>query len=170
MYDAVVPPFLLALSNLKSILTKAEANLKDRQIDPEALLRFRLYPDQFHLIRQVQTAADLARRGAVHLAGRTPEVIEDSEKCFGDLYVRLDASTRTIEALATKDFEGAAQRLITIPPGSKDGIVMRGDQCLYTFIYPGLHFHMTTAYAILRHNGVPLGKNDYLGALATISS
>lgn len=166
-HAACVPPIVHALSSFHAFLERASQDLEARDIDQSYILSARVAPDMFSLTRQVQIAADIARRGAIRLAGQEPSSIEDTEQSFGDLLARIQRSIQDIQALDPSDFQGAQDRTVQAPAGRGKTIPMPGASYLLNFVLPNLHFHMSTAYNILRQNGVPLGKRDYLGAPET---
>lgn len=152
--------FLGALSN---ILTKAEAHCEAKGIKPEALLQFRLYPDMFPLVKQVQLACDFAARAAARLAGQDPASFPDTETSFAELQGRIAAARGYIDGFADAAYDGWANREITLKVGGRD-MTFSGEAFLLGYSLPQFHFHATTAYDILRHNGVEIGKRDYMGA------
>lgn len=157
---AVYDHFLGALS---AILTRAEAHCTAREIAPEALLQARLFPDMYPLIRQVQLACDFAARGAARLAGEAPRPFPDTETTFAELQDRISAARSYITAFPVEAFQGAETREITLRMGGRDRTI-QGEDFLDGYSLPQFHFHLTTAYALLRHNGLELAKRDYLGA------
>lgn len=162
LYQVSAPEFARILGNLKGILNKAAAHADARKIDHNALLQARLYPDMFPLLRQVQASCDNAKGSAARLAGVAVPVFEDNEKTFADLIARIDKTIAFINGLQPEQFEGAEDRKIELTfPGTT--LTFTGLTYLNTFALPNVHFHATTAYAILRHNGVEIGKGDYLG-------
>jgi len=163
MFQASVPPLIRALNNLAAILEKGAAHAETRKIDPAVLINSRLYPDMFPLGRQVQIASDVARRGAARLAGLEAPRMEDNETTFAELIARLHSATAYLETLTPEQIDGSEQRSITIPIGKDRTMVMEGQSFLFYFVLPNVYFHVTTAYDILRHCGVELGKIDYLG-------
>lgn len=152
--------FLNALSN---ILAKAEAHCTAKNIKPEALIQFRLYPDMFPLVKQVQLACDFASRAAARMAGEEPRSFADTESDFGELQARIAAALAYIGSFTDAQYEGWADRKITLKVAGQD-MTFKGEQFLQGYSLPQFHFHLTTAYAILRHNGVELGKRDYMAA------
>ncbi|WAC61945.1 DUF1993 domain-containing protein [Pseudoxanthomonas sp. SL93] len=163
MYQASIPVFTRALRNLKHVLQKGEAYAQERGFDANVLLQARLYPDMLPLVRQVQIATDNAKFGAARLTGTESPRFEDNETSFAELYDRL---TRVIEYLGTFDeaaFAGSEDREVTVPTRSRGDLKFDGRGYLLGFATPNVYFHVTTAYAILRHNGVPVGKQDFLG-------
>lgn len=163
MFDASVPGLLQGLKGLKTALAKAEAHAEARKIEPDALLQARLYPDMFTLVRQVQIATDFAKGAAGRLAGAELPVFEDVETSFADLKARVAKAVAFIEGLAPAQFEGAETREVSL---NRRGQVVSftGRDYLLLQALPNFWFHVTTAYAILRHNGVELSKSDYMGA------
>ncbi|WP_395543214.1 DUF1993 family protein [Neotabrizicola sp. sgz301269] len=157
---AVYDRFLGALA---AILGKAEAHCAARGIKPEALLQDRLFPDMFPLVKQVQLACDFAARGAARLAGEMPKSFPDTETSFGELQARIAAARDYMAGFDAPAYDGAEARGITIKIGGADR-TLTGEDFLDFYSLPQFHFHLTTAYAILRHNGVELGKRDYMGA------
>jgi hypothetical protein len=162
MYRASLPVFVRALENLKAILAKAAAHAASRKLDPLVLTGARLYPDMFPLARQVQIACDTAKNSAARLAGVEPPKHEDTEESFDELQARLDKTLAYLRGFEPKQLEGSEERAIKMPaPGGE--VSFRGEDYLLYFALPNLFFHATTAYAILRHDGVELGKLDFLG-------
>lgn len=162
LFDEFVPPLAHALSALSRVLEKGEAHAAARRIDESVFLSSRLYPDMFALTRQVQIACDQARRGAIRLAGREPDSVPDTEASFADLRARIARTIAALQALTPADFDGAEARTITFKAGPRD-ISFTGADYIRRWILPNYYFHATTVYAILRHNGVELGKADFLG-------
>ncbi|MEH7827355.1 DUF1993 domain-containing protein [Gemmobacter denitrificans] len=152
-----------SLGALAAILAKAEAHCAAGKIPPEALLQFRLYPDMFPLTRQVQLACDFAARACARLAGEPPRSFPDTETSFAELQDRIRTARAYIAGFDPARFQDAAERVITFPAGGQE-MQMSGADFLSIFATPQLHFHLTTAYNILRHNGVVIGKRDYMGA------
>jgi len=164
MYQASVPMMIRMLTNLKGILAKAATHARDKKIDEAVLLGARLYPDMFPLTRQVQVASDFARRTAARLAGREPLALEDNEKTFDELIARLDRSIEYARSIPAGEIDGSEAREIVFPVRGQPK-KLTGTRYLCDFALPNFFFHVTTAYAILRHNGVEIGKADYIGAL-----
>ena len=163
MYDASVPCLCRALSNLVGVLEKAAAHAETRGIDPTVLIQSRLYPDMFPLVRQVQIAADLSRRGVARLAGVEAPAVEDRETSFPELIQRLQGAIAYLKDFTPDQINGTEEKSITVPIGGGQFMTMAGWPFLSFFVLPNVLFHVTTAYAILRHNGVELGKRDFLG-------
>lgn len=162
MYQASVPALIRSLNNLAAILEKGAAHAEAKKIDPAVLINSRLYPDMFPLGRQVQIASDIARRGAARLAGLEAPKLEDDETTFAQLIDRLHQVIAYLESLTAEQIDGSEEKSITLPVG-KDTMTFEGLSYLLYFILPNVYFHVTTAYDILRHCGVELGKGDYLG-------
>jgi hypothetical protein len=151
------------LTQLDKWLEAAEAFAKAKSFEPNLFLGFRLAPDQFAFARQVQTACDTAKLAAARLAGRDAPSHADTEQTLGELRARVGTVLTYLNGFSAKDFEGAATRVVTQPRW--EGKVMNGANYFLEHAVPNFFFHVTHAYAILRHNGVPVGKRDYLGAL-----
>jgi hypothetical protein len=162
MYLASVPTFTRVLGNLAAILEKAAAHAESKKLDPAVLVNARLYPDMFPLFKQVQIAADAAKGGAARLAGVEPPAYEDNETSFAELVARVRKTVSYLETLKPEQFEGSEDRTVTWQTRSATKS-MQGMPYLLNHVLPNLYFHVTTAYGILRHNGVELGKGDFLG-------
>jgi hypothetical protein len=166
MYKASVPQLDRALHNLSAIIDKAQAHASGRKIDPQVLLSMRLYPDMFPFIRQVQTATDFAKAIVSRLRGQEPPKWDDSEKTFDELKRRIDKACKLLSEVEPSDLDGSETRDITITVGGSRTMQFTGDDYLLYFAMPNFYFHVTTAYAILRHAGVELGKSDFIGPLS----
>jgi hypothetical protein len=162
MYQASVPAIIHSLNNLIAILEKGATHAEAKKIDPLVLISSRLYPDMFPLTRQVQIASDIARRGVAKLAGLEAPQIEDTETSFPELIARLQKTTAYLETFTPEQIDGSEEKSISLPIG-KETMNFQGLPFLNYFILPNVYFHVTTAYDILRHNGVELGKRDFLG-------
>jgi hypothetical protein len=162
MYDASVPVFRQMLASLAAILAKAEVHAHERKIDPAALLQARLFPDMFPLTRQVQVAADFAKGACARLAGVEVPRFEDTEQTFGELQQRIAKVLAFIDDLPRVAFDASAERDITTGNGA-NAKQFKGQPYLLHYALPHFYFHTTTAYAILRHNGVEVGKKDFIG-------
>ena len=162
MYQASVPAFLAMLKALTAILDKAEAYAADRNIDPEVLLNWRLTPDMFPLVRQIQIAADFAKGTTARLAGAEVPKYTDDEKSFAEIKARIAKTVKFVERFSAKDIDGSEDRAITLPVGGQE-MLFKGEAYLVRFALPNFYFHATTAYAILRRCGVDIGKHDFLG-------
>ncbi|MFL6652302.1 MAG: DUF1993 family protein [Sulfurifustaceae bacterium] len=162
MYQASVPVFVRGLTNLAAILDKAAAHAEARKIDPSVLINARLYPDMFPLSRQVQIATDNAKGPAARLAGVEVPKYEDNEKTFPELRARVQKTIDFLKTFKPEQIDGSEERTITLPLRS-NSVTFQGMQYLLAFALPQFFFHVTTAYGILRHNGIEIGKQDYLG-------
>jgi hypothetical protein len=161
MYAATVPPLRLMLKNLSAVMAKAEAHCEARKIDPAAFLASRLYPDMLPFTRQVQIASDTAKGAGARLANVENPKFDDDETTFAELHARLDKTVAFLDSLTEAQFEGADTRTVTLPlrGGPRE---FTGADYLTTWAQPNFFFHVTTAYALLRHGGVDIGKSDYL--------
>ncbi|MEY4737138.1 MAG: hypothetical protein RL302_1457 [Pseudomonadota bacterium] len=164
MYTHSVPALKQMLTALKSILARADAHLAAKSIEPEALLRARLFPDMFPLIKQVQIAADFARGISARLAGVEVPVFEGKEQSFADLDILLDQTLAFIDGLAAAQFEGSEVKEVVLRPGTPKEKRLSGQAYLSNYGLPQFFFHVTTTYALLRHNGLDIGKRDYMGS------
>jgi uncharacterized protein len=162
MYQASVPAFLQQLTALSGVLDKAEAYAQAKQIDPAALLEARLFPDMFPLVRQVQITCDFAKGAPARLAGLELPVYADAEQSFIELQGRIGKTREFIRAIKPEQIDGSEGRDVTIRIAGKP-VTFKGQPYLVNFVLPNFYFHATTAYAILRHNGVDLGKRDFIG-------
>lgn len=162
MYSASVPVFQHMLRNLVHILDKAEAHAAARKIDPTALTGFRLAPDMLPFTRQVLIACDAAKNGVARLSGVEAPKFDDTETSFAELKARIGKTMEYLASVPANSMEGTEDRDITFPVGREKSLTMKGQAYLGTWMLPNFFFHVTTAYAILRHCGVELGKSDYL--------
>ena len=162
MYQASAPVCTRMLTSLSACLSKAATHCEEKKIDPNALLQARLYPDMFHLIKQVQIATDMAKGGVARLAGQEPPVYEDTEKTFADLIARIEKTIAFINTFKPTQIDGSEEKDIVLKMRSGEK-AFKGLAYLQAFVQGNLYFHVTTVYALLRHNGVDVGKNDYLG-------
>jgi hypothetical protein len=167
LYQASVPPCLHALGSLSASLIKAAAHCEARGIAPASLLQARLALDMFPLVRQVQIASDFGRSTPTRLAGLPHTRTPDEETSFAELQARIAAVVAFLGAFTPGQFEGAETREIVLPFPSGE-LRMTGLDFLQQFALPNLYFHTTTAYAIMRHNGVVLGKRDFIGGLTLL--
>lgn len=164
MYQASVPVFVQGLTGLGGVIDKAAAHAAERKIDPAALLQARLFPDMFPFTRQVQIATDFAKGGAARLAGVEFPACEDSETSFEELKARVDKTIAFLRTLEAGAVDGSEERDITLVRRGETSIV-KGQAYLLEQAMPNFYFHLTTAYAILRHNGVEVGKRNFLGTV-----
>ena len=162
--QACLPVFEIGLNALSAVLDKAAAYATAKKVDPAVLLGWRLAPDMFALARQVQVACDQAKNGAARLAGAEPPKFEDTETSLDQLKGRIAKTLAYIKGLDAKAIDASADREITFPLGPTKG-QMKGGDFLNHFVLPNFYFHLTAAYAIVRHCGVELGKRDFLGAI-----
>jgi hypothetical protein len=163
LYDATVPVFTKYLKNIEAWLDKTVAYAEQKKFDPEILMNARLAPDQHPFLRQVQSACDQAKWTSAKLAGKEGPSHPDTEKTIPELRQRLRTTTDYLATLKREDFNGAEER--TVSHKWMGGKAMRGGDYLDHFALPNFHFHLTTAYSILRHNGVSLAKSDFTGDL-----
>jgi hypothetical protein len=163
LYAASVPVFQQMLASLAGVLEKAEAHATARKIEPDALLQARLFPDMFALTRQVQVAVDFSKGVAARLAGVEPPVFPDTEKTFADLQALINKAQAFLASLQAEQIDGQEAREIVTRPGTPKEKRFTGQSYLLSYGLPQFFFHVTTAYAILRHNGVEIGKADFIG-------
>lgn len=163
LYAASVPVFKQMLNALSDVLNKAEAHATAKNIEPNALLQARLFPDMFPLVRQVQIAADFAKGITSRLAGVEVPSWADTEVTFADLQALISKTLAYIGAFDAAQFDGSEHREIVLRPGTPKEKRLVGNAYLQNYGLPQFFFHITTAYAILRHNGVDIGKRDYMG-------
>lgn len=164
MYQASIPVFISKLNNLSAILKKGEAYALARKIEPEVLVNARLYPDMFPLSRQIQIATDVVKGCAARLAGTEVASFPDTEKTFPELQARIAKTVELLKAFTPQQIDGSQQRKVTLKLKGKDTSFL-GQPYLLHFVLPNFYFHISMAYAILRHNGVDIGKADYLSDL-----
>jgi uncharacterized protein len=165
MSQASLPVFEIGLKALAAVLDKAEADASAKKIDSSVLLNSRLYPNMFALTRQVQIASDQAKNSSARLAGVEAPRYEDNETTIDQLKARIAKTVAYLKTLDPKQIDASADREITFPLGPTNKGRMKGDDYLNHFVLPNFYFHLTTAYAILRHCGVDIGKRDFLGAI-----
>lgn len=163
MYQASVPVFIRALSNLRVVLQKGEAFAIEKGFAPEVLVQTRLIADMLPLSRQVQIACDMAKNGSFRLAGVEAPVFDDDETTFAQLIARIDRTIEVIGGLRAEQIDGSESRAIHLKMRTGE-LNFEGQTYLLDFVLPNLFFHATTTYAILREAGVPIGKMDYIGA------
>jgi len=162
MYQASVPRFANILKNLSAILDKAQAHVEARKIDSAALTNFRLYPDMLPMKRQVQIACDTAKGAVARLAGAEVPKHDDTEETLAELKARIAKTIDLIQAFKPAQIDGSEDKNIHLKLGQRE-VDFKGMQYLLGHAIPNFYFHVTTAYDILRHNGVELGKRDYIG-------
>ena len=162
MYLASVPRLVNALNNLSHVLDKAQAHIEAKKLDPKTLLEFRLYPDMLSMTRQVQIASDTAKGLVARLAGLDNPVHEDNEQSIAELQARLAKTVTFMQSVSAAQIDGTEDKAIVIKRGDKE-THYKGMQFLLGHALPNVYFHSSMTYAILRHNGVEIGKRDYLG-------
>lgn len=162
MYQVSVPRFINILGNLSAILDKAQAHVEANKLDQSALTTYRLFPNMFTLARQVQIACDTAKGAVARLAGMDIPVNEDTEQTLAELKKRIATTIAFVQSIQPEQIDGSEDKDITLTRGEKS-TTYKGMQFLLGHALPNFYFHVTTAYNILRHNGVPVGKRDYLG-------
>jgi len=162
MHQASAPRFASTLRNLSAILDKAQAHAEAKKIDPLVLTRARLFPDMLPFTNQVQIACDTAKAAVARLAGVEIPKYEDTEQTFDELKARIAKTLAFVESVKTAQIDGAEDREVTMKLRGQD-VKFKGLQYLLFHAYPNFYFHVTTAYNILRHNGVEVGKRDYIG-------
>jgi len=162
MYQASAPRFSHGLRNLSALLDKAQGHCEAKKIEPAALTAFRLYPDMFPLARQVQIACDTAKGAVARLAGVEIPKHEDTEQTFAELRARIDKTVAFIDSVKPAQIDGSEEKEIVLKMRSGE-VRLAGLQYLMASATPNFYFHLTTAYNILRHNGVEIGKRDFLG-------
>lgn len=165
MHSASVPVFIRMFNNLDAWLEKAEAHAREKKFDTAVYLTARLAPDMLPFAKQIQIASDTAKFGVARLAGVESPKFEDNEATLAELRERVRKTVAFVESVPAAQIEGTEGKDVVVP--RRDGsITMKGEFYLKHFVLPNFYFHVTTVYALLRHNGVPLGKMDYLGAMA----
>ncbi|MBL0418951.1 DUF1993 domain-containing protein [Ramlibacter sp. AW1] len=164
MSSASLPIFKTMLGNLRNILDKAAAHAQARRFDPGNLTQYRLAPDMLPFTRQILIACDTARLGVSRISGVDTPRFEDDESTFDQLKARIDKTLEWLDSVPSDKLDGTEDKEITFPVGRESTRTMKGQAYLTHWLLPNFFFHVTTAYAILRHNGVELGKADYLGS------
>ena len=163
MYQSSIPALSRGLTNLRAILAKAASHCEARKIDPAVLIGFRLYPDMLPLVSQVRIACDMAKGSLNRLGGIEVPKYEDNEQTFAELDARIAKTLALLAAVTPAQIDGSEKRTVTIKTPKGD-LNFEGQSYLQFFLLPNLYFHCTTAYNILRHNGVEIGKFDFIGA------
>jgi uncharacterized protein len=163
MYINSVPVFKQLLNALKTVLAQADAHVVANSIEPDAFLQARLYPNMFPLVKKVQIAADFARGISARLAGVAVPNNEGKEKSFADLDALLTQTLESLDSADASKFEGSEKNEIVLRPGTPKEKKLTGQAYLTNYGLPQFLFHVTTTYAILRHNGLPIGKRDFMG-------
>jgi hypothetical protein len=162
MYQASAPRFARLLRNLSAILAKAQAHVEAKKLDAAALTGYRLFPDMFPLARQVQIACDQAKGAVARLAGTEPPKHEDTEQTIADLQARIAKTLDYVESLKPAQIDGSEEREVVLKLRAGE-LKFKGLDYLFNHAYPNFYFHVTTTYAMLRHNGVELAKKDFVG-------
>ncbi len=162
MYQASVPSFVRTLGNLSAILDKAQAHADAKKLDPAALTSYRLFPDMLPMTKQVQIACDAAKGLVARLSGLANPVHEDNEKTLAELQARIAKTLAFVQSVTPAQIDGTEDKDIVVKRGDTE-THYKGQQFLLGNALPNFYFHVTTAYNILRHNGVEIGKRDYLG-------
>jgi hypothetical protein len=162
MYQVSVPVFVRMLENLSRVVEKGAAHAEARKIEPAVLINSRLYPDMLPLSKQIQIATDMAKGCAARLAGHEPVKFEDNEASFAELQTRIAKTIEYLKTFSAKMIDGSEGKSITLPMRTGP-LTFTGMQYLLDFAHPNFYFHVTTAYNILRHCGVEIGKWDFLG-------
>ena len=163
MHTASIPVFKQILNSLHAILEKAEAHTAEKKLEPAALLQFRLFPDMLPFTRQIQIACDFAKGAAARLGGLEVPSYEDTEVTFADLKARIVKTLAYIDSVPQASIEGSEERAITTGSGEKTKH-FTGQTYLFHYALPHFFFHATTAYDILRHNGLDIGKKNFIGS------
>lgn len=163
LYEITVPHFVKTLRNLNAILTKAESYADSRKVEMKVLLESRLFPDMFPLSKQIQITCDTAKLAAARLSGKDAPVHDDTLTSWPDLKKRIQDVTTFLNGFSAKDFAGAEKKSITTPRW--EGKWLTGEEFILHHAIPNFYFHTSMAYAILRHNGVEIGKKDFLGEM-----
>ena len=165
MHSASVPVFVRMFGNLSLWLDKAEAHATAKKFDPQVYLTARLAPDMLPFTKQIQIACDAAKFGVARLAGVDAPKFDDTEASLAELRVRIQKTVEFVRSVSASQIDGTEAKDVVVP--RRDGsITLKGEFYLKHFVMPNFYFHVTTAYALLRHSGVDLGKGDYLGALS----
>ena len=164
-YDATVPAFLQILNSLTGILNKAEAHCKAKNINPDVILGSRLYPDMLPFSKQIQLVSDFAAKGCARLTHSEVPSTPDTEKSFEELRQRLAKTIEYVKTYKPAQFEGADTKDVTFPMGPDKTMTLKGQQFIGGFSLPQFYFHAAIAHGILRHNGVEIGKRDFMGAV-----
>ncbi|MCI5107894.1 MAG: DUF1993 domain-containing protein [Pseudomonadales bacterium] len=162
MYEVSIPALIRNLDNLASIIQKGADYAKERELEDHVLVNWRLYPDMLPLAKQVQIASDVSKGAAARLSGSEPPSYEDNESTFEELLARIQKTIDYLKSFEPGQIDGSEDREVVLKAGSSE-FKFSGRQYLSLFVLPNVYFHTTTAYNILRHNGVELGKLDYLG-------
>lgn len=163
MYQASIPVFIRMLGNLSAILEKAAAHAETKKIDPSVFVNARLAPDMYPLSRQIQIATDMAKGCAARLAGIEIPSYADTESTFPELQERIAKTVDFLQSVSAEQIDGSEERTVTLKIHGKE-LNFLGQPYLLNYVLPNFYFHITTAYAILRHNGLEIGKMDFIGS------
>lgn len=163
-YDATVSAYLATLNSLTGLLTKAEAHCEAKRIQPEVLLGARLYPDMLPFTKQIQLACDFAAKGSARLSHSDVPSTPDTEKTFAELKQRVANTIAYLKTFKPAQFEGGETKDVSFPAGPNNTMTLKGQDFVNRFSFPQFYFHAAIAHGILRHNGVEIGKRDFLGA------
>ena len=163
-YDATVSAYLQTLTSLSGLLTKAEAHCEAKKIQPEVMLNARLYPDMLPFTRQIQLACDFASKGSARISHSEVPSTPDIEKTFAELHQRLSNTIAYLKTFKPEQFDGADTKDVTFPTGPNTTATLKGQDFINRVSFPQFYFHAAIAHGILRHNGVEIGKRDFLGA------
>lgn len=163
MYQASIPAFVRMLTNLHGILEKAAAHAEAKKIDPAIFVNARLAPDMYPLSRQIQIATDMVKGCAARLAGIEVPSYADDETSFPELQARINKTIAFLNSVSAQQIDGTEEKMIHLPMRTRE-LNFEGQAYLLNFVLPNFYFHLTTTYAILRHNGVEIGKMDYIGS------
>jgi hypothetical protein len=162
MIFQTIPDFIRTLTALSGILEKGAASAQARKIDPQVLISARLAPDMFALARQVQITCDVAKNGFARLSGVEAPKFQDTESTFDELQARIAKTIDFLHSVKAESLQGAEDKVVSFPAGPERVLKMKGNAYLTQWVLPNMYFHTVTAYNILRHNGVDVGKMDYL--------
>ena len=163
MYESSIPVLVRNLNNLSAYLAKGADYASEKEIDDAVLVNARLFPNMFDLAHQIQIACDVSKGAAARLSGIEAPKFEDNEASFEELQTRISNTIKFLESVPADQIDGTEEKEITLPAGDKE-FKFSGRDYLQTFVLPNVYFHAVTAYNILRHNGVEIGKMDFLGA------
>src|ERR1700749_2587217 len=162
-YDSTVSAYLPILGSLTGLLAKAEPHCEAKKIQPEVLLNARLYPDMLTFTKQIQLACDFAAKGCARLSPSEVPSTPDTEKTFAELRQRLSKTIDYLKTFKPEQFEGADAKDVTFPTGPNATTTLKGQDFVHRFSFPQFYFHAAIAHGLLRHNGVEIGKKDFLG-------
>ncbi len=164
LYTASIPVFKQMLTSMSAVLAKAEAHAAEKKIEPDVLMQARLFPDMLPLVRQVHIATEFARGASARIAGVAVPAAENKEQSFAELQTLIQSSITFLDSLTAAQLDGQEAREIVLRPGTPKERKFDAHSYLLAYALPQFFFHVTTTYAILRHNGVEIGKKDFMGA------